>query len=323
MGKYDFVSVGAAGGNALEQFFIKRALEERQQMLDAQNRQKNAADIRQRDEQIRIQKSREEREVAEGQALAAERAKAAEQAASKANNERGVNQMIGDRLMQGPLDVDSARQIAGMGIREGVQVPGIVAQAMTPPKQESFTLGEGQVRFGPDGKVLAQGPAKQQAPMSEAQQLANEMRRIQIEQAQGKLDADKAWRDKTGEDAKRVTENALGLAQRLKTHPGMSKAYGAYEMRGFMQDAQDAKGIRDQLVAALTLPNLGALKGPMSDKDVAFVKQLGTRLANDSLSDEEAQRAVDEAILFLQSKGGGSGAAAAPAANNDPLGLRK
>jgi hypothetical protein len=204
-------SVGMA--NAIEEFFIKRALEGRQQMLDAQNRQKNAADIRQRDEQLRLQKSREEREVAEGQALAAERAKAAEQAASKANNERGVNQMIGDRLMQGPLDVDSARQIAGMGIREGVQVPGIVAQAMTPAKQESFTLGEGQVRFGSDGKVLARGPAKQHEPKQErlVQVMDASGRPIWVRESQAEgQPATQAARAVTGQERK-----ALGFFQRM------------------------------------------------------------------------------------------------------------
>jgi hypothetical protein len=60
------------------------------------------------------------------------------------------------------------------------------------------------------------------------------------------------------------------------------------------------------LIAALTLPNLGALKGPMSDKDVAFVKSISTRLANTRMSEPET-RAISEAQTFLRGKLGGSG----------------
>lgn len=36
----------------------------------------------------------------------------------------------------------------------------ILKQTMFPKPQEAFTLGEGQVRYGPDGRIVAQGPAK-------------------------------------------------------------------------------------------------------------------------------------------------------------------
>ena len=104
------------------------------------------------------------------------------------------------------------------------------------------------------------------------------------------------------DDAKAVTEDAIAIADRLLSNPDVSKAYGAYEMRGWTQGARDAKALRDQLVAQLTLPNLGALKGPMSDKDVAFVKQISTRLADSNISDEEAVRALNDARDFLERK---------------------
>lgn len=110
--------------------------------------------------------------------------------------------------------------------------------------------------------------------------------------------------DPIGADA--ITRSAVDLATRLFDHPGLSKATGAYELRGFTQAAIDANAIRDQLVAALALPNLGALKGPMSDKDVLFVKQISTRLANRRLSYEETRKAIQEAQLFLKGKLGES-----------------
>lgn len=135
------------------------------------------------------------------------------------------------------------------------------------------------------------------------------------------------------ESARQATQTALDLVTRLETHAGIGAATGAYEMRGFTQGAVDFNAIRDQLVAALALPNLGALKGPMSDKDVIFVKQLATRLANTRLSESETRKALAEAKLFLQTKlGGGPAPSPSPtptpppgrqaAGAADPLGIR-
>ena len=45
------------------------------------------------------------------------------------------------------------------------------------------------------------------------------------------------------------------------------------------QDAEDATIAINNLVAKLTLPNLGVLKWPMSDKDIQFIKEASTKLA--------------------------------------------
>lgn len=115
-------------------------------------------------------------------------------------------------------------------------------------------------------------------------------------------------------EAMHITESALALAKRLydprtKTTDkdlNIDRATGAYEMAGWTQGAVDFNSVRDQLVAALALPNLGALKGPMSDKDILFVKQLATRLENRKLSRPETERAVTEAVKFLESKMAGA-----------------
>ena len=125
-------------------------------------------------------------------------------------------------------------------------------------------------------------------------------------------------------DARAITEASVALVDRLAKHPGIGAATGAYEWRGFTQDAVDFNAIREQLVAALTLPNLGALKGPMSDKDILFVKNLATRLGNTKLSEAETRTALAEARTFLQNKldaAGGSGAP--PSTVPDLTGLAK
>lgn len=146
---------------------------------------------------------------------------------------------------------------------------------------------------------------------AETRALANEFKRLQIAGEQDKQETARTGREKAASDAQGLTQTALGHVDRLLDQndvgAGIGMATGAYEMRGYTQGAQDFNGVKDQLVAALTQPNLGALKGPMSDKDVAFVKQLATRLDNRRLSAGETTRALQEAQAFLRSKMGGGG----------------
>lgn len=140
--------------------------------------------------------------------------------------------------------------------------------------------------------------------------LQNQLAELRLQTERDKLANAQRDRENAATNAQQATETALDLIDRLGgnpekqmgEHPGLDKLYGAYEMRGWTQDAQDAASIRDQLVATLTVPNLGALKGPMSDKDILFVKSLATRLGNSKISGPEARKALAEARTFLQAK---------------------
>lgn len=147
----------------------------------------------------------------------------------------------------------------------------------------------------------------QAAGTAESRALANQLKELQIKSEQDKLAATQKEREKTEGAARETTQSAYELASRLLDPNDVGKnigaATGAYELRGFTQGAKDFNAIRDQLVAALAMPNLGQLKGPMSDKDIVFIKQLATRLQNRDLSDAETIKALKEAQTFLQNKG--------------------
>lgn len=149
---------------------------------------------------------------------------------------------------------------------------------------------------------------------SQARDLAAQMSELKLQSERDKMDRAATERTNAAENARSVTQTALELADRLEKHPGFGMATGNISSRfsGFSQDATDANAIRDQLVAALTLPNLGALKGPMSDKDILFVKQLATRLGNPRISEGEAKSAIGEAKNFLRNKLGQGGVAPMP-----------
>lgn len=154
--------------------------------------------------------------------------------------------------------------------------------------------------------------------------LQDEMTRLRIQGEKDKQDTThKATADKE-ESARQSTAVALDLVNRLETHPGLDMSSGliSSHFAGLSQSATDANALRDQLVATLTLPNLGTLKGPMSDRDVVFVKQLATRLGNHSMSDTETRTALQEAKAFLQSKSDQQGGPKSPAGPQAPPGWK-
>jgi hypothetical protein len=239
------------------------------------------------------------------------------QATSQANNARGVQQMVGELIRREGVTPQNRQQIVGT-LMEAGRMP--TQSDLDGPSQPT---GDTQWVLGPDGQEVHRvpqpgdkrisAPTSASTPQQDWVRRGNEVIPIPRGTAQrGDMPFDPVQNRQAqpadATEARNLAQQALGHAERLKTHPGLSKAYGAYEMRGWTQEAQDAKALRNQLLAALALPNLGAIRGPLSDKDILFVKQLSSRLENNNISDDEAARAVDEAITYLKSKvdsGGG------------------
>lgn len=153
-------------------------------------------------------------------------------------------------------------------------------------------------------RALESAAARQAAATGQNRDIQNQLNELKLQTERDKLDRATADRATAKDNAKSTTETALKLVRDLRGHKGFSTAYGNVSSRfsGFDQNAVDAGAVRDQLVAALTMPNLGALKGPASDKDVLFLKQLSTRLGNPRISEQEAQKALAEAETWLQDK---------------------
>jgi len=181
---------------------------------------------------------------------------------------------------------------------------------------------EGNAQRASDAAAMRGVVGANAAGAAETRALTNEMRQTQIDAANEKAAATEKERTRVEGNARESTRTALDLVDRLEKHPGLSTATGLTGpfVSKFSQAATDANALRDQLVATLTLPNLGALKGPMSDKDVLFVKQLATRLGSPSLSEQETRRALGEAKTFLRNKSDAGGGAGNTIRARDPQG---
>ncbi len=144
--------------------------------------------------------------------------------------------------------------------------------------------------------------------------LVDQLRQVQIDTAKDKLDTSRNERGRTQSIAATQTRTALNTVDRMlgtdaegqpvpnSVAGGLDAATGAYELRGFTQAAQDFNAERARLVALLAQPNLGALKGPMSDKDIIFVQNMATTLANPKMSAENTRQALIQAREFLRGR---------------------
>ena len=350
MGSYNFTSPGAAGANAIQQFLVQRAMQQRQAMLDALAQQAQAEEQKKAAAELEL-RTGQERRMAEAQKAQIE---------DLANQrEFGRASSIAENAMPGdPADDQTRALLERQGLGGQVRkVPGIVVPLLGSAASSDATLQPEGFEMRGGTKYLAQQEAErarkeQAAAAAEAAKeradaerafresdaaanrdlrrdlagatngVRNELAQLKLDEEKQKFEDSKAAKTKSETDARTVTQSALDQLQRMKTHPGLNKAQGAYEMRGFTQDAQNFNAIREQVVNALALPNLGALKGPMSDKDVAFVRNISTRLGNHNIDEAETVKAVDEAIAFLNSKLGAQGAASGGSGGFKVVGVR-
>jgi hypothetical protein len=311
MSQYNFRSAGAAAGNAIQKFLMQREEEEQQRVLAALIRQKQEQDAalalrdrasKENADMRRIALEDEDRRIAaEDRTRTIGRQDAQDAIAAgtrrQAQNQIGVRQKMAAGLQTGA----DPRQVQLQAFGEGVEIP----QDVLDPGAEARAAS-----------------AKDERDFEQEKELA----RLQGDLSLRTVNANRAAAEKPPTAAKHETADTLSLLDELETHPGFPKAYGIVRgrMTGIDQDATNAVSVRDQLVAALALPNMGLLKGPASDNDVRFIKQRATRLSNPLISPEEAKRAIAEARDYLRRRqaeeagmgrtGGGGG--------SDPLGIR-
>jgi hypothetical protein len=199
-------SAGVGMANAIEEFFVKRALEERQQMLDAQNRQKNAADIRQRDERLRLDRGREEREAAAQ--------KAAQEDLAKQREFQRANTIAENALPGDEYDTETADLLRraghgnqlktlpgqpaslGFGVLEQAEQPaegtGVLAQSPAPgilmPAQDERTVARGGSKYLAQRTAAEERAAQAKAAQDAAAERAaadRENRMLMAQLAQG------------------------------------------------------------------------------------------------------------------------------------------
>lgn len=90
----------------------------------------------------------------------------------------------------------------------------------------------------------------------------------------------KAWNIPLTEKQKNSSFEVVNWIKDLISNYDWNDAVGKFDYSRvlWLQGAEDAKIVIDNLVAKLTLPNLWVLKWPMSDKDIEFIKAASSKL---------------------------------------------
>ena len=332
-----FHSTGAAMTNALAQIIAERQAKQRQDLMDSLLVQGQQSQMQDRLMNRQIQ----------------EKALAGDSEDRRLRGEQIAMQLAGQKLSQGKMVADTVR--AGSPMTPELQEAlGPLALSMTqttggfvpggegPTELKTFTGTEESAQFDQaqgmkHALALIADEAKKRADATDRTALENRIKDVEerarqanenigireghLRVAQDKLatgENEKADEKAMGEATrKEALTKSLELIDAMDKHPGMGAATGAFEVLGHItQPAQDFKSIRDQLTAVLAIPNLPSLKGPLSDKDIAFIKQSVTRIANSRIS-EQAMRQELRTLKagIMQKLNGASGVAGANSAS--------
>jgi hypothetical protein len=322
--RYNFASGGGII-SALREELLAREIKRREAMLEeasASDRALRQAQIEQQMEIQRVQEARAQEESrlrAEEQAqrvrdlddARVERVRRRSDETNVRTNTEAINASVADAIPSGQVnlsDPNTANMIRSKYLASGLEMPAAVTAMLQAPKAEAPVKLHIQEHDGDlvavhpvtgEIKLLKQGRPKSTAP-TEAEQLSADLKRIQVEERQDKLDTARLARTQAAQDTqRRAQETIADIDALLADTDGMAKATGAFEMRGGSQAAIDWNAKRRRVVAALTLPNLGTLKGPMSDRDVEFVKSIASVLGEGRLSEQAVRDALTRARQAL------------------------
>jgi hypothetical protein len=174
--------------------------------------------------------------------------------------------------------MEQNRPDIAQGIADGIVEPGAAyLDFIKPPAVDPFTLGPGQVRYGADGKPIAQGPA--QSPenifnIGGTDKFYDSLDAKLADQTAGLIDS--------GRNARTNNAKLTQLETLLQTAPQgaqgqLTLAAGelGIPLDG-MNEAQAAQALINQLVPEQRPPGTG----PMSDADLALFKQSVPRIIN-------------------------------------------
>jgi hypothetical protein len=108
-------------------------------------------------------------------------------------------------------------------------------------------------------------------------------------------------------EALETATELVRVATDLRDHPSRGSVFGAFEgaMPSFRQGSIDAQTLVDQLNGLLALENMGKMKGVLSDKDMAMIRQASSRLSNQRIGDAAAYQELTNVINTVSQRLGG------------------
>lgn len=297
---YGFTSPGAAGANAIQEFLLQRAMQERQAMLDSLAVEKQRESEQQAQAELTLRQQQEQR-VAEAQQQSQadmEKERQFRRASTIATtgvpgvidpNTAGLlrNEGYGGLVTEGPVQQGSFLGNDANDIPQYDVVPGVLQFAGGSQYQNARVAEQARA----DAATQAQAAASERAAADRAsreqtaaeanatreeiarmgaqnagatRELQNELTRMRIDTEREKADAAKQTRTDQATGVANTRSQIRDLAQSLITDPELAGITGPIEGRRdtfLTGGAVDAKRRLDQLLGMLSLESRSKLKG--------------------------------------------------------------
>ena len=310
MGKYNFVSGGAAAGDAISAFLAQRELQARQDMLAKLQKEKEANDVAQnkaaldqRAQELALQREQEARISAAHKASFDDLA-----------NQREYAQVKGMLDDARPDDADVSPEYAAKVERQGFgsklqKIPAVVSQG---PMQEEPSDANGYVPT----YAVDQTPARTRLQPGAKYTDAEAQRTFLEGQAQDRIAAEKSRADERAATEKMIAQMRIDAAKGNADIGNYLKMLQAEMLKGKIDDTakarSDASGavasgraqVRDLASGLLSDQNLDAISGPVAGRTMdvrpdsvdaaARLKQLVNMLSLESRGKMKGQGQISD-----------------------------
>ena len=209
-----------------------------------------------------------------------------------------------------------------MAITEGMEVPGILGEAMKPKPRRTTSISPGGVLVDEDtGAVIARGNAPVSTARPEYQWVKRNGQYVEIPKGSAQpgdeprdavADRQQAATDAARDERLMTVQETARLATALRNHEGFAGTFGLYGsyIPTVRQSTAEAEDILKSLQGLLTLANTGKLKGVLSNSDMLLLQRASTTLTNrmgEKAAGEELDRIIEvmgRAAAKLQTAGG-------------------
>ena len=240
MPKYQFSSPVAAFSDAIEQALVQRELQKRQALLDSLTQKRTDAEIAGADATRQLQR---------------------DQFDYTQRRDVAEDQFRNDQARQAAAErvaaADAQREFLG-------QQNELNRQAREEQAQHDRDLRELIARMGASNNA-------------ESRSLANQLREIQIQSAQDKLDTTRADRARGEQGAQQGRQEVYDLANELLNDPALSRAAGPLDayLPTIRPSSKDFENRLSRLKSLLTFDNRSKLKGQgaISDAETRMLEQ--------------------------------------------------
>lgn len=193
------------------------------------------------------------------------------------------------QALQGGATQEQMSQILGAKTPdEAIQIAG---NLLTPKQKQDFiTLSAGETVFDP-----ATGQPIYQAPVADKGfESLNPLQQLQYQQQLAQMSGTSPEQQQANQAKIIQSQEVIGAIDGLLTDPGLNAAVGPFSsMLNVFGDAKTFQAKLEAFRAKMVLPELGSLKGALSDKDIQFLKESAGAL-NPSMNQAAFKQTLNE-----------------------------